>query len=145
MGNDNLEVIKQITRLQGMSPQELKAVWDKFFDHPPEISSRQHMLAKLAYKIQELAYGGVDGETKNKIRACAKEVVKGELKNKKSSKFSPMVGTRIIKEYRGKTHEVLVVTDGFAYEGTTFRSLSAIATKIAGTKWNGLKFFNVKE
>jgi hypothetical protein len=50
---------------------------------------------------------------------------------------------RVQKEYRGQIHEILVVNDGFAYAGAVYGSLSAIATKIAGTKWNGLKFFNI--
>ena len=142
--NENLKVIKQITRLQRMSKSELRITWDKFFDYPPEILSNQHMVAKLAYRIQELAYGGLDSETENKISECAKESLKGNLKNKKSKKFMPMVGTKIMKEYHDKMHEVLVVNDGFAYNGEVFKSLSAIATKITGTKWNGLKFFNLK-
>ncbi|GHT95763.1 hypothetical protein FACS1894122_13550 [Alphaproteobacteria bacterium] len=54
-----------------------------------------------------------------------------------------MVGTKIIKEYKGKLIEVLVVNNGFSYSGEIFKSLSAIATQITGTKWNGLKFFQV--
>ena len=61
-----------------------------------------------------------------------------------SRKFCPMIGTKIVKEYRDKIHEVVVVNDGFAYEGMVYKSLSAIATKITGTKWNGLKFFEVR-
>jgi hypothetical protein len=54
-----------------------------------------------------------------------------------------MIGTRIVKEYRGKMHEVTVVSDEFAYSGAIFSSLSAVAQKITGTKWNGIKFFNL--
>ena len=71
------------------------------------------------------------------------EKIQTPLEPKKTRKFSPMVGTTITKEYRGKLHEVLVVNGGFSYNNETYKSLSAIATKIAGTKWNGLKFFAV--
>ena len=98
----DLTVIKQITKLQGMNTRDLLSVWDQFFDHPPEVSSREHMVSKLAYRIQELAYGGVDTETEDKIKACAKEVLKNGIKKKKTNKFSPMIGTKIIKEYHGK-------------------------------------------
>jgi hypothetical protein len=54
-----------------------------------------------------------------------------------------MVGTKIVKEYKGKTHEVTVVEEGFSYGGAIFKSLSAVAQKITGTKWNGLRFFNI--
>ena len=98
------------------------------------------MVAKIAYKIQELAYGGVDPVTEEKIREQAK---KTSLKNKKKKKFQPQIGTKMIKEYHDKTYEVLVVVNGFAYEDEVFKSLSAIANKITGTRWNGLKFFGV--
>ena len=98
------------------------------------------MISKIAYKIQKLAYGGVDPATEEKIREQAKKI---SLKNKNKKKFQPQIGTKIVKEYHDKTYEVLVVDDGFAYEGEVFKSLSAIANKITGTKWNGLKFFGV--
>ena len=116
------------------------------FDENPEIMSRKYMITKLSCKIRELAYGGLDVEAKNKIRNCAKEVTKEKtVTAKKTRKFSPIIGTKITKEHGDKIHEVLVVNDGFSYEGTVYTSLSAIATKITGTRWNGLKFFGVKK
>ena len=141
----DLSVIKQVAALQSMKNAELETVWHKLFDHPPEVASRQYMIGKLAYKIQELAYGGVDSETENKIKAGAKRILTPTDQKKKACRFTPMIGTTITKEYHGKVHEVLVVNDGFAYNNEIYRSLSAIATKIAGTRWNGLKFFGVKK
>ena len=111
------------------------------FDHVPAISSREYMIAKIAYRIQELAYGGVDEATKSKIQAAAKEVKRPKAMSNK--KFRPMIGTKIMKEYRGKMLEILVVHDGFSYAGEVYKSLSSIATRVTGTKWNGLKFFGV--
>ena len=139
---DDLNVIKQIVVLQNLNNAVLDKMWRKFFEGRPEIESRQYMIAKIAYRIQELAYGGVDTETEEKIKAAAKKVSMPHAP-KKAKKFDPMIGTKIVKEYRGKVHEVLVINDGFSYYGETYKSLSAIATKITGTKWNGLKFFNV--
>ena len=144
-GNGDFHVIKQVMALQNMKSAELEAMWNKYFDHPPEVASRQHMTAKIAYKIQELVYGGVDSETEEKIKACAKKIQTPLDPKKKARKFSPMIGTKITKEYHGKMHEVLVVKDGFAYNNEIYNSLSAIATKISGTRWNGLKFFGVKK
>ena len=143
--NGDFHVIKQVMALQNMKTAELEAMWNKYFDHPPEVASRQHMTAKIAYKIQELVYGGVDAETEDKIKACAKKIQTPIDPKKKARKFCPMIGTKITKEYHGKMHEVLVVKDGFAYNNEIYNSLSAIATKIAGTRWNGLKFFGVKK
>ncbi len=108
------------------------------FDVPPIFRTKQYMIPKLAYKIQELAYGGVDEETQKKLKTEANNL-------NKSKKYSPMVGTKIVREYKGKILEVTVVEEGFSYEGCIFKSLSAVAQKITGTKWNGLKFFNVGE
>lgn len=142
---DDFSVLKRITKLQNMSLKELEEIWRTMFDASPEILSRKYIIAKLAYKIQEQVYGDLDEETENKIRNCAKEVTKEKtVTAKKTRKFSPMIGTKIVKEYREKIHEIMVVNEGFSYEGAVYKSLSAIATKIAGTKWNGLKFFGVK-
>lgn len=138
---DDFEILKRITKLQKQSEKELLKVWRTMFEGDPEIMSRKYMIGKLAYKIQELAYGGLDAETENKIKNCAKEKT---VTAKKSQKFSPMVGTKITKKYNDQMLEVMVVNDGFSFEGTVYKSLSAIATQITGTKWNGLKFFGVK-
>jgi hypothetical protein len=127
--------------LQNKSTKELNDLWDKMFGVPPAVASKQHMIAKIAYRIQELAYGGVDEATKNKIQVAAKEIKRPKAVC--SKKFRPMIGTKIMKEYKGNIIEVLVVSDGFSYAGEVYKSLSSIATKITGTKWNGLKFFGV--
>ena len=142
--NNELSVIKQVMALESMKTSELESIWGKFFDHKPEIASRQHMMAKLAYRIQELAYGSLDSETEGKIKAFARKIQHPLDRKGKAKKFSPKIGTKITKNYHGKLHEVLVVKDGFAYNDEIFKSLSAIANKITGTKWNGLKFFGVK-
>jgi hypothetical protein len=146
MSNDkrDLVVIRQIMALQNKTTKELNELWDKMFGIPPAVASKQHMIAKLAYRIQELAYGGLDEATENKIQAAVREISKPRKTNEKPyKKFMPMLGTRIIKEYRGATHEVMVVSNGFAYAGAIYSSLSAVAQKITGTKWNGYKFFNL--
>jgi hypothetical protein len=138
----DLAVVKQIVALQSKSAKELHDFWYKMFSHPPAVDSRQHMIAKLAYRIQELAYGGTDETTENKIQAAVREISRPKSSGS-FRKFTPMIGTRIVKEYRGKMHEVTVVSDGFVYAGAVYSSLSAIANKITGTKWNGIKFFNL--
>jgi len=137
----NLNILKQIIALQDKKLPELKVLWGKMFDHVPAISSREYMISKIAYRIQELAYGGVDEATKSKIQAAAKEIKRPKAMCNK--RFRPMIGTKIMKEYRGDMLEVLVVHDGFSYAGEVYKSLSSIATKVTGTKWNGLKFFGV--
>lgn len=143
----DLTIIKQITKLQSMTAQELDNVWRTMFDHEPEVNSRKYIIGKIAYRIQELAYGALATETEDKIKACAKETQRKSLASitKNPKKFRPAIGTIIAKKYHNKIHEVMVVNDGFSYGGSVYKSLSAIANKITGTKWNGLKFFGVKE
>lgn len=142
----DLTIIKQITKLQSMTAQELDNVWRTMFDHEPEVNSRKYIIGKIAYRIQELAYGALATETEDKIKACAKatQMNVAAPKAQKSKKFSPAIGTMITKKYHDKIHEVMVVNEGFSYEGMVYKSLSAIANKITETKWNGLKFFDVR-
>lgn len=133
---NDLEVVKQVMALKNLSLSELDKLWAKMFDAPPAFGAKPYMIPKLAYKIQELAYGGLDAESEKKLKYEANRL-------DKNKKYSPMVGTKIVKEYKGKTIEVTVVEEGFSYEGVIFKSLSAVAQKVTGTKWNGLKFFNI--
>jgi hypothetical protein len=137
----DLTLMRQIMDLQDKRIGELEVLWDKLFTHLPSISSKEYMISKIAYRLQELVYGGIDEVTQRKIQEATKKIK--HPKNSLTSKFNPMAGSKIIKEYKGKYIEVLVVNEGFSYAGEVFKSLSAIATKITGTKWNGLKFFNV--
>ena len=137
--DQDLTVIKQVMSLKFKPLNDLIKLWNTMFDKPPTFRTKQYLIPKLAYKIQELAYGGLDIQTEKEIVSAVKELDK----NKKIGKYLPTIGTKIVKEYRGQIHEVIAVENGFAYAGTVFKSLSAIATKITGTKWNGLKFFNV--
>ena len=136
----DLTVVKQVMSLKFKTLNDLVKLWNSMFDKPPVFRSRQYLIPKLAYRIQELAYGGVDIKTEKAIASAVKELDKNK---RKSNKYAPSIGTKIVKKYRGQIHEVLAVENGFAYGGKVFKSLSAIATKITGTKWNGLKFFNV--
>lgn len=133
---EDLSLVRQIINLKNLTLNELDKLWASMFDVPPIFRTKQYMIPKLAYKIQELAYGGVDEDTQKKLKSEANNL-------NKSKKYEPMIGTKIVREYKGKILEVTVVEEGFSYEGCIFKSLSAVATKITGTKWNGLKFFNI--
>ena len=135
----DLTLIKQVMNLKFKTLNELIKLWNTMFDNPPAFRTRQYLVPKLAYRIQELAYESVDIQTEKEIVSAVKEL----NKNKKNGKYAPRIGTKIVKEYKGQIYEVIAVENGFAYAGTVYKSLSAIAMKITGTKWNGLKFFNV--
>jgi hypothetical protein len=137
---DDLNVIKQVLRLKTMSLSDLKDLWYSLYKHDPISDSKMYMIPQLAYRIQELAYGGENEDTARKIQQVAHDISKG-----KKRAYKPLLGTKIVKEYKDRLHEIFVVAEGFSYNGRVYNSLSAIAQQITGTKWNGLVFFNVKK
>ena len=102
--------------------------------------SRDYLRPRIAYRLQELAFGGLKEEIQDKLLEAANN--NPHSKAVKPSKL--LAGTKICKKWGDVTHEVEVLKDGFSYAGQKFKSLSAIAKVITGTKWNGLKFFKIK-
>jgi hypothetical protein len=137
---DDLNVAKQVLKLKTMSLNDLRDLWYSLYKHDPISDSKMYMIPQLAYRIQELAYGGTDEATERKIQQVAHDISKGKKKA-----YKPLLGTKIVKEYRNKLHEIFVVADGFSYNGRVYGSLSAVAQQITGIKWNGLVFFGVKK
>lgn len=137
---DDYQVIKQIMRLKTLSLTELSDLWFSLYTHKPISDSKMYMIPQLAYRIQELAYGGENEDTKRKIQQVAHDISRGKKKS-----YRPLLGTKIVKEYKDKLHEIFVVNEGFSYNGRVYNSLSAIAQQITGTKWNGLVFFGVRK
>jgi hypothetical protein len=119
-------VLSQLAALKGAPTPDLKARWRELFETEPPAYNRRFLESRLAYRIQELAYGGLSRETVERLRAIAKQ------------------GTKLIREYQGIEHCVTVRADDFEYLGRPYKSLSSIAREITGTKWNGLVFFGLK-
>jgi hypothetical protein len=99
------------------------------------------MLPILAFRIQELAHGGLKPETNAKLREIA-----SSLNPKRSDARQRFrAGTRLVREWQGKVHEVIITADGFEYQGRTYQSLSPIACHITGTHWSGPAFFGTRK
>ena len=99
------------------------------------------MLPVLAFRIQELAHGGLKPETKAQLREMTASLTStGQSYTKPKFK----VGTRLVREWKGKAHEVLITADGFEYLGETYKSLSLRASRITGTHWSGPAFFGTR-
>ena len=108
------------------------------------IKSRVASKRGLAYRIQELAYGGLSEETLERLEAIADELEGKTARRCRLRANRPIAGTRLIREWKGVEHCVTVRTDDFEYQGRPYKSLSAIAKLITGTQWNGLVFFGLK-
>jgi hypothetical protein len=99
------------------------------------------MLPILAFRIQELAHGGLKVETKARLQEITSSLnPKGQ--NDARQRFKS--GTRLVREWKGKVHEVTITGDGFEYQCETYKSLSPIACRITGTHWSGPAFFGTK-
>jgi hypothetical protein len=133
-----------IRRLPTAGRDELLKLWQESFGRPASPGLRRSLILPiLAYRIQERAYGGLDPESERRLRAAVGDPKpQGTKKTEKAQTFKP--GTRILREWKGQIHEVLITSSGFEYKGETFRTLSPIAKRITGTHWSGPAFFGTK-
>ena len=139
-------VLAQLTALKAAPAPVLKAKWRELFDAEPPPYNRRFLESRLAYRIQELAYGGLKKETVERLRVLAKQYDgKPGTRPKGRSDRLPIAGTRLIREWQGIEHCVTVRGDDFEYQGRPYKSLSAIARAITGgVRWNGWVFFGLK-
>lgn len=136
-------VLTQLAALKAAPTPALKARWRELFETEPPPYNRRFLESRLAYRIQELAYGGLSKETLDRLRAMAKQY-DGTTERKTGRGYRPITGTKLIREWQGIEHCVTVRGDDFEYLGRPFASLSSIARQITGTKWNGWVFFGLK-
>lgn len=139
-------VLARLATLKAMSVRDLKAEWEKLFGSAAPNNSRTFLEMRIAYRIQELTYGGPDRETRRMLDLLADEVEGvARRKNQIADPRNPVVGTRLIREWDGVEQTVIVLTDGFDWQGRKYKSLSAVARAITGTRWNGYRFFGLRE
>jgi hypothetical protein len=136
-------VLAQLAALKSAPVGQLKAKWRELFDQEPPPYNRRFLESRLAYRIQELAFGGLSQETTERLEALAEEL-EGKLSRRRRVENLPIAGTRLIREWKGIEHTVTVRENDFEYQGRPYQSLSAIARSITGTRWNGHIFFGLK-
>ena len=137
-------VLAQLAALKTAPVADLKQKWRDLFDREPPPYNRRFLESRLAYRIQELTYGGLSEETMERLDAIADELEGKRSRQRSSLANRPIAGTRLIREWNGVEHCVTVRNSDFEYRGRPFKSLSAIAKHITGTQWNGLVFFGLK-
>ena len=136
-------ILKQLAELPTLSVPELRERWRLLYQREPPNYSKPNLVRRIAYRIQELKYGGLSEATKDQLRQIGRADEARRRKGKKND--APVVGTRLIREWGGRRHEVTVVRGGFEYRGKRYRSLSAIARAVTGTSWNGWVFFGLRK
>jgi hypothetical protein len=134
-----------LARLPELALSELRQQWRALYksDASPHLS-RELLLRAVAYRIQEIAFGGLRPERQRQLRHVAQQFNEtGEIKRRARPELKS--GTRLLREWRGRTYEVLVLDGGFSWQDTHYASLSAVARKITGTPWSGPLFFGLKQ
>ncbi len=134
-----------LSRLPKLDIRELREEWHRLYkaDASPNLS-RELLIRAVAYRMQEVVLGGLRAEPQRQLRQIAQELKQtGEAGIRLRPQLKP--GTRLMREWQGRTYEVVVLDDGFSWQGMQYRSLSAIARKITGTAWSGPLFFGLKQ
>ncbi len=136
-------VAAKLQALEQMDYAALRREWRRHYRaHLPKRVSSELLRLGVAWKIQEQAYGGLGAATKRRLADLAKTMERdGDVTRDRVARLKP--GARLVREWRGQTHKVSVLDDGFEWKGSQWRSLSAIARKITGGHWSGPRFFGL--
>lgn len=142
-------ILKQIAELPTLPQDRLKELWREYFGVEPPAYRRGFLVRGLAHRIQELTYGGLSPAHQARLDAMIADE-EAPKNGRKRAKAAPngerlLLGTRLVREWKGVAHEATVVEGGFEYQGRRYRSLSAVARAITGTRWNGPLFFGLRD
>ena len=136
-------IAAQLTALPELPQDRLWALWDDHFPHRPKRVSRHYLEARLAYRLQEIALGGLPPTVKAYLADCGERHSK--IKVGRGPEVRLMPGTTLIREWDRRQYRVTVGLDGlYELDGQRYKSLSATARAITGTQWSGPAFFGVK-
>jgi hypothetical protein len=140
------EVLARLAKIQTASTSQLRAEWQRLFDSDPPKYNRQFLVSQLSYRVQELAYGGLKPSTIGRLEALGEELDGGKASRRKIRGDRDLtVGTRLQREWQGTLHTVLVTRTGYVWQVRPYKSLSAVARAITGTRWNGWTFFGLRK
>ena len=132
-----------LVRLAGLSGEELKAEWARRYGTPAPNLSPELLRLGIGYRLQEQKHGGIGRGTRTLLRQVAARAREGGEKKPLPRKLTP--GTRLVRDWRGEGHTVIVLADGFEYDGQHWKTLTAVTRAITGTHWNGPRFFGLTQ
>ena len=139
------DVLGRLAALKTAAIPALKQQWRELFGAEPPPYNRRFLESRLGYRIQELAYGGLKPETIQRLEALGEQLDGGKITIRRMrGDDRPIAGTMLIREYQGVEYVVTVTRGGYEYAGQPYKSLSAIARAITGTRWNGRVFFGLR-
>jgi Protein of unknown function (DUF2924) len=140
----NGETAALVRSLPNLPKTRLVELWKESFKKEPGRIRPELMLPILAYRIQERAYGGLSPEASKMSQAIATSL-RPQSRSRDEARQRFKSGTKLVREWNGKTHEVTLSDEGYHYMGKTYKSLSPIACEITGTRWSGPAFFGTKK
>jgi hypothetical protein len=152
-------VLKEIEQLRTLTVNGLRAKYRQIFGEDSRSGNKDHLYRRIAWRLQANAEGDLSERARRRAleiandadlrvrppkagRGAHERTAVMAINGRRDSRL-PKAGTLLTREFKGKVHVVTVLADGFEYEGRQYRSLSRIATEIAGTRWNGFTFFNL--
>jgi hypothetical protein len=140
----------EIAHLRGLDLRGLRACWLSVFQRPAPTHLTQHLLfAVIAYRLQADRFGDLDHATRQVLdRTIAREAgpaMSARLASFDQKRIELTPGTVLVREWDRRSQRVMVMAEGFAWNGQTYDSLSKVAFAITGTKWNGPRFFGLRE
>jgi Protein of unknown function (DUF2924) len=140
-----IDIAKALAGLSELTIFELRGEWRRLHRMPPPMRlSRDLLVREITYKLQEKAYGGLSTATARKLeQAGADSLSRGSATPAPPISLRP--GTRLVREWRGVTHMILIHADGIEWRGQRYRSLSVVARKITGARWSGPRFFGLRQ
>jgi len=129
--------------LKDLDRKALADLWQQAFGRPiPPKLYKPMVVLLLAYRLQELLFGGLTPETQRYLASLTPRPTEGRTRGTPTRRLKP--GTRLVRTWQGRTYTVTVADKGFVYEGEIHKSLSTLARNITGTAWSGPKFFGLK-
>ncbi len=143
-GTQAEKISAEIAALAALGINDLKARWRELYDtEPPPRISRELLTRAIAYRLQEREFGDLAPATRRLLERVADDLSSHRARPNLACKAAP--GTLLIREWRGKAHQVTVHDDAVVYRGKRYGSLSEVARLITGTRWSGPLFFGLRK
>ena len=142
MAKPSRDLPAEIARLEGLAIDALRNEWRRLYQtSPSKRLSRDILLRGITYGLQVLAHGGLSKRTLRRLQSSTSEDRSSRGRHRP---VSFKAGTRLIREWRGQTHTVIILDDGVEWRGQRYASLSVVAREITDARWSGPRFFGLK-
>ena len=140
--SDAASLAEHLVALSELTLPELRTEWRRLYRSPPPRLSRNLMVRAIAYRIQERACGGLTPAISRRLQEYGRKDAKMP-DGLNTAGALPKPGTRLVREWNGRTYTVAITEDGFVYNGMTYSSLTKVARIITGAHWSGPRFFGL--